>query len=83
MEYDRKKVIDIAKAEVEYLEKKNGNITYLYDKTANAEDKILRNTVTRCTNFTLKKWITQRTGAMRSLTGVSCRHMEFLARPAC
>lgn len=30
------KVINIALAEVGYLEKKNGNISYLYDKTSNA-----------------------------------------------
>lgn len=36
MAYDVKKVIDLAKAEVGYLEKKNGDLAYLYDKKANA-----------------------------------------------
>lgn len=39
MGYDRNKVVQIAKAEVGYLEKKDGDLTYLYDKTANAGDK--------------------------------------------
>lgn len=33
---DAKKVIDIALAEVGYLEKRNGNVAFLYDKEANA-----------------------------------------------
>lgn len=36
MNFDPNKVIDIAKAEVGYLEKRNGDLSYLYDKTANA-----------------------------------------------
>lgn len=36
MSYDPQKVINIAKAEVGYLEKKNGDLRYLYDKKANA-----------------------------------------------
>ena len=36
MPYDVQKVIQIAKAEVGYLEKKDGNLAYLYDKKANA-----------------------------------------------
>lgn len=36
MGYDRNKVIAIAKAEVGYLEKKTGDLKYLYNKTANA-----------------------------------------------
>ena len=36
MSYDRNAVINIAKAEEGYLEKKDGNASYLYDKTANA-----------------------------------------------
>lgn len=36
MSYDRNAVIKIAKAEEGYLEKKDGNASYLYDKTANA-----------------------------------------------
>lgn len=39
MGYDRNKVIQIAKAELGYLEKRDGNLTLLYDKTANAGDK--------------------------------------------
>lgn len=39
MSYDKEKVIKIAKAEVGYLEKKNGDLAYLYDKKANAGDK--------------------------------------------
>lgn len=39
MSYDRNKVIQIAKAEVGYLEKKTGDAKHLYDKTANAGDK--------------------------------------------
>lgn len=34
--FERQKVIDIILAEVGYFEKKDGNLTYLYDKTANA-----------------------------------------------
>ena len=33
------KVLEVAAAEVGYLEKKNGDLKYLYDKTANAGDK--------------------------------------------
>lgn len=36
MAYDIQKVIQVAKAEVGYLEKKDGNLAYLYDKKANA-----------------------------------------------
>ena len=36
MAYDVEKVIKIAKAELGYLEKKNGDLNYLYEKTANA-----------------------------------------------
>lgn len=36
MSYDPEKVISIAKAEVGYLEKKDGDLRYLYDKKANA-----------------------------------------------
>lgn len=36
MSYDRNAVINIAKEEEGYLEKKDGNASYLYDKTANA-----------------------------------------------
>ena len=36
MPYDISKVITIAKAEVGYLEKKSGDLAYLYDKKANA-----------------------------------------------
>lgn len=36
MSYDVTKVIAIAKAEQGYLEKKNGDLNYLYEKTANA-----------------------------------------------
>ena len=36
MGVDKSKVISIAKQEVGYLEKKNGNTKYLFDKTANA-----------------------------------------------
>ena len=36
MSYDVSKVIDIAKKEVGYLEKKDGNLNYLYEKTLNA-----------------------------------------------
>lgn len=39
MAYDRNKVIDIAKAELGYLEKKSGDCVYLYEKTDNAGDK--------------------------------------------
>lgn len=39
MAYDRNIVIGIAKAELGYLEKRDGNLKYLYDKTANAGDK--------------------------------------------
>lgn len=39
MSYDREKVIRIAKSETGYLEKKDGNLKYLYDKLANAGDK--------------------------------------------
>ena len=39
MAYDRNKVIGIAKAEDNYLEKRDGNLAYLYDKTANAGSK--------------------------------------------
>lgn len=39
MSYDRNVVINIAKAEENYLEKRDGNLTYLYDKTANAGSK--------------------------------------------
>lgn len=39
MSYDRNKVIQIAKSEIGYLEKKTGDTKYLYDKTANAGDK--------------------------------------------
>lgn len=38
MSYDPAKVISLAKAEVGYLEKKNGDLRYLYDKKANAGD---------------------------------------------
>lgn len=38
MSYDPAKVIAIAKAETGYLEKKNGDLRYLYDKKANAGD---------------------------------------------
>lgn len=38
MSYDPQKVINIAKAETGYLEKKNGDLRYLYDKKANAGD---------------------------------------------
>lgn len=36
MAYDVQKVIQVAKGEVGYLEKKDGNLAYLYDKKANA-----------------------------------------------
>lgn len=36
MAYDKQKVIQIAKSEVGYLEKRTGDLTYLYDKKANA-----------------------------------------------
>ncbi len=36
MAYDKQKVIQIAKGETGYLEKRDGNLTYLYDKKANA-----------------------------------------------
>ncbi len=36
MSFDVNRVISVAKAEVGYLEKKTGNLKYLYDKTANA-----------------------------------------------
>lgn len=36
MAYDIGKVIQVAKAEVGYLEKRNGDLAYLYDKKANA-----------------------------------------------
>ncbi len=39
MSYDRNIVIRIAKAEENYLEKRDGNLAYLYDKTANAGSK--------------------------------------------
>lgn len=39
MGYDRNIVIELAKAEENYLEKRNGNLEYLYDKTANAGSK--------------------------------------------
>lgn len=39
MDCNVEKVLDIAIAEEGYLEKKDGNLTYLYDKTANAGDK--------------------------------------------
>jgi len=39
MSYDRNKVIKIAEAEINYLEKRDGNLAYLYDKTANAGSK--------------------------------------------
>lgn len=38
MSYDPQKVINIAKAETGYLEKRNGSLAYLYDKKANAGD---------------------------------------------
>lgn len=39
MSYDRNIVIELAKAEENYLEKRDGNLAYLYDKTANAGSK--------------------------------------------
>ena len=36
MAFDVKRVLAVAEAEVGYLEKKNGDLKYLYDKTANA-----------------------------------------------
>ena len=39
MGYDRNIVINLAKAEENYLEKRDGNLKYLYDKTANAGSK--------------------------------------------
>ena len=39
MSYDRNIVIELAKAEENYLEKRDGNLKYLYDKTANAGSK--------------------------------------------
>lgn len=39
MGYDKFKVIEIAKAEIGYLEKASGDLKYLYDKTANAGSK--------------------------------------------
>lgn len=39
MAYDKQKVIQIAKGETGYLEKKDGNLAFLYDKKANAGDK--------------------------------------------
>ena len=39
MSYDRNVVIKLAKAEENYLEKRDGNLAYLYDKTANAGSK--------------------------------------------
>ena len=38
MSFDRNRVINIAKAEAGYLEKRNGNLAYIYDKKANAGD---------------------------------------------
>ena len=38
MSYDKNKVIEIAKSEIGYLEKKNGDLKYLFDKKANAGD---------------------------------------------
>lgn len=38
MSYDPQKVINIAKAETGYLEKRNGDLKYLYDKKANTGD---------------------------------------------
>lgn len=39
MAYDVQKVIALAKGEVGYLEKKDGDLRYLYDKKANAGDR--------------------------------------------
>lgn len=39
MDYDRNKVIQIARSEIGNLEKKTGDTKYLYDKTANAGNK--------------------------------------------
>ena len=39
MSYDRNIAIRIAKAEENYLENRDGNLAYLYDKTANAGSK--------------------------------------------
>lgn len=39
MGYDRNIVINLAKAEENYLEKRDGNLKYLYDKKANAGSK--------------------------------------------
>ena len=36
MAYDKQKVIQLAKGETGYLEKKGGNLSYLYDKKSNA-----------------------------------------------
>lgn len=38
MAFDVKRVLAVAESEVGYLEKKNGDLKYLYDKTANAGD---------------------------------------------